>query len=422
LSPETTSQTPGSDNRATGGFPIEPLPPGAKAAVGAAVLVAVLAAAFNLRLAIVAVGPVIDEIQSDTGMSSAATSLLVALPTACLGVFAFAGAALVRRFGASPLIATALLLLTVATLARAAAPTPALLIVATLPIGIAIAMVGVALPGVVKHLYSARGGATTGFYVASMHLAGALIAITIVPLAELVGGWRWAFALTAIPAAMALVIWRRAGTAEDSADRNTPTLSTLRPSAEGILLAVIFGLQAMVFAGMITWIAAIYIDAGWPQAQAALATATIPLLTIPAALIVPRLSDGHDRRYWICSVALVMAVGTALIGFTPTSAPVLWFLILGLGAGAIFPLLMALPLDIRGTPAAVTDLVAWMLGLGYLMGASSPLLIGVLRDATGGFVIPVGAGLTGAGILCALLVLFVPKSDVRRGGMATNSR
>ena len=154
----------------------------------------------------------------------------------------------------------------------------------------------------------------------------------------------------------------------------------------------------------------------------ALATATIPLLTIPAALIVPRLSDGHDRRYWICSVALVMAVGTALIGFTPTSAPVLWFLILGLGAGAIFPLLMALPLDIRGTPAAVTDLVAWMLGLGYLMGASSPLLIGVLRDATGGFVIPVGAGLTGAGILCALLVLFVPKSDVRRGGMATNSR
>ncbi len=81
LSPETTSQTPGADNRATGGFPCEPMPPGAKAAVGAAVLVAVLAAAFNLRLAIVAVGPVIDEIQSDTGMSSAATTPLVSLPS-----------------------------------------------------------------------------------------------------------------------------------------------------------------------------------------------------------------------------------------------------------------------------------------------------------------------------------------------------
>jgi len=371
--------------------------------------VAVIAAAFNLRVAVVAVGPVIDDIQSDTGMSSAAASLLVALPTACFGVFAFSGAMLVRRFGASRLIAASLLLLTVATLARAAAPTPALLIAATLPIGIAIAMVGVALPGVIKHYYAARGGATTGLYVASLHLGGGLIALAIVPLAELAGGWRWAFALTAIPAAMALVIWLRAGASGGSAERNAPTLRILRPPQDGVLLGVLFGLEAMVFAGMITWISTIYTEAGWAPAEAALATATIPLLTVPAALIVPRLSDGHDRRYWIMVVALVMALGTALIGFTPTSAPVLWLLIIGLGAGSIFPLFMSLPLDLRASPGAVTDLAAWMLGLGYLIAATSPLIVGVLRDSTGGFEIPVGVVLTSAAILCAALVLLLPK-------------
>jgi CP family cyanate transporter-like MFS transporter len=409
LRDQTTNEAPGSDSEPARAYPTAPLLPGAKVAIGAAVLVAVLAAAANLRVAVVAVGPVIDDIQSDTGMSSAAASLLVALPTACLGVFAFAGAALVRRFGASRLIAASLLLLAAATLARAAAPTPALLIAATLPIGIAIAMVGVSLPGVIKHHYPARGGATTGLYVASMHVGGALIAIAIVPLSELLGGWRWAFALTAIPAAIGLAIWHRTRTPDAPTDHDAPAVNTLRPPRGGILLGVIFGLQAMVFTGMITWIAAIYIDAGWPPAQAALATASIPLFTILAALVVPRLSDGHDRRYWIFGVALIMGVGTALIGFTPTSAAVLWLLVLGLGLGAIFPLLMALPLDLRETPGAVTDLVAWMLGLGYVMGASSPLLIGALRDSTDGFEIPVGAAMTGAGILCALLVLLIPK-------------
>jgi len=378
-------------------------------AAGGAVLFAVIAAAFNLRLAVVGVGPVIDEIQADTGMSSAAASLLVALPFACLGIFAFVGAALVRRFGASPLIAGSLVLLTLAAVLRAAMPTPVLLIAATLPIGIAIAMIGVALPGVVKHHYSTRGGAITGAYVASMNLAGALIAVTIVPLAELVDGWRWAFALSAIPGAMALVIWHRAGTATDPGDRDAPMLSGLRPPQDGIRLGLIFGLQAMIFAGLITWIAAVYVDAGWDPAQAGIATAAIPMLTVPAALIIPRLSDGHDRRYWVASVALIMAVGTALIGFTPTSAAPIWLLVVGVGAGSVFPLLMALPLDLRGTPAAVTDLVAWMLGLGYLMAGTSPLLIGVLRDATGGFEIPIGVVLTTSAVLCALLTLTLPK-------------
>ena len=370
---------------------------------------AILAVAFNLRLSVIGIGPVLAEIQADTGMSSAAASLLVAVPFACLGIFAFTGAALVRRFGASPLIAWSLLVLTVATALRAAMPTPVLLILATVPIGIAIAMVGVALPGVVKHHYSARGGTATGLYLASINVGGILVALTIVPMSELFGGWRWAFALLAIPAAMAIAVWHHAGAAADRKDHDAPTVSALRPPRTGVLLGVIFGLQGMVFAALVAWIAAIYVEAGWSEEQAALTAAVIPLVTVPAALIMPRISEGRDRRYWVLTVALIMALGTLLVGTTPTSVPILWLAILAIGSGSVFPLVMALPLDMRGTPAAVTDLAAWMVGLGYLMSGASPLLIGALRDATGSFTLPVAGVLTAAGVLCGLLALAVPK-------------
>jgi CP family cyanate transporter-like MFS transporter len=176
------------------------------------------------------------------------------------------------------------------------------------------------------------------------------------------------------------------------------------------LLAAIFGMQSMVFTGMIAWIAALYIEAGWSPAQAAITTAAIPALTIPVALTVPRLSDGRDRRLWILAAGLIMAVGTLGVGLTPTSLPVLWLLLLGVGSGALFPLTLSLPLDLRSTPAAVTDLSAWMLGLGYFLSATSPLIIGALRDATGSFELPVGGVLTAASLGCGLLVLALPRA------------
>lgn len=81
-----------------------------------------------------------------------------------------------------------LLVLAAATALRAAMPTPLLLIVATLPIVVVIALISVALPGAVKHRYSARSGTTTGFYASAINVGGVLAALTIVPISTLVGG------------------------------------------------------------------------------------------------------------------------------------------------------------------------------------------------------------------------------------------
>jgi CP family cyanate transporter-like MFS transporter len=63
----------------------------------------------------------------------------------------------------------------------------------------------------------------------------------------------------------------------------------------------------------------------------------------------------------------------------------LWAVLLGLAVGPLFPLTMTLPLDVAAEPAAVASLAAMMLGVGYTLSAASPLLLGVVRDAAGGF-------------------------------------
>jgi CP family cyanate transporter-like MFS transporter len=155
-----------------------------------------------------------------------------------------------------------------------------------------------------------------------------------------------------------------------------------------VLLGVLFGTQSICFSATITWVAALYQDAGWDRGDAALATAVIPLTTVIVALTIPRLSDSGGRMAWLSVTAATMAVGLFGMALWPESGGLFWVLLFGLGNGAIFPLLLTLPLDLRSRPSEVVTLTAWMQGIGYALTAVGPPLAGGLRDATGGFRTP----------------------------------
>lgn len=204
-----------------------------------------------------------------------------------------------------------------------------------------------ALPGVVKRHHPGRPGATTGAYVAALSLGAAAAAALVVPLAGALGGWRWAFALLAAPTALALSPWLRRephldefaapGPSRGRLDGADPERATPALAWKiALLLAVIFGLQSIGFSSMISGVATRYRDVGWSRSGAALATAIIPLLTVPAALIIPRLSDGSDRRKRILLSSVTMAVGTLGIALAPKTLPWLWLTAFGIGSGAIF--------------------------------------------------------------------------------------
>jgi CP family cyanate transporter-like MFS transporter len=385
-------------------------------------LLGILAAALTLRIGILVVGPVIEQIRADTGMSSAAAGLLATVPFLCMGLFSFAGVTLVGRFGPRRLITAALTLLCVGLVVRAVMPSAPLIILMTIPVGVGIALAGLALPAVVNEHFPRRAGAATGAYVAALSVGGAAAALATVPLADALGGWRWPFALAAVPTAIALPLWlmmprtHREGSTPDPR-RAGGRARHLMPPRTGLLLAGIFGFQSMCFAAMVSWVAAIYHDAGWSETAAAAATAAIPVVTIPAALLIPALSDGRDRRWWIFGSGVVMTVGMMGIAFAPLAAPWLWLAAFSFGAGALFPLSLTLPIDLRDDAVAVTRLTGWMLGLGYLLSALGPVIVGALRDITGGFTVAV-AVVGGLGALSGLLGLAPELRGKRRSVVA----
>jgi CP family cyanate transporter-like MFS transporter len=375
-------------------------------------LIAALVAAFNLRLGIAAPGPIIDTIRADTGMSSSVAGVLIMIPFACMGLFAFAGPPLIRRSSTYRIILLSLVLILVGTLARAVAPSPLTLIAATIPIGTGIALAAVTLPVFVKQHFVRHSGAVTGAYVSSLSLGVLVIAIAIDPLAEALGGWREAFAISAVPALIAIVVWiavdrvTRIGRAPRAASEQdlTPLPRTLRPGRAELLSATVFGLQSMCYAAMVGWVAVIYLEVGWSPAAAGLTTASLGLFVIPGSLIFPSLSQGRDRRPWLAASVAVMALGLLGVAVAPEAAPLLWLAAFGIGGGASFALQLAYPIDLRETREGVARLTAWMLGVGYLVSALGPILTGLLRDLTGGFVVPmcILSGLGMIGVLAAL--------------------
>jgi CP family cyanate transporter-like MFS transporter len=62
-----------------------------------------------------------------------------------------------------------------------------------------------------------------------------------------------------------------------------------------------------------------------------------------------------------------------------------WIAILGLALGAVFPLVLTLPLDVTDDPGQVGSVAALMLFGGYILSSLGPFILGAARDVTGDF-------------------------------------
>ena len=102
-------------------------------------IAAVCLVAANMRPAITALGPLLDQIGDDTGMTASALGVLAAVPLVAWAIFSPMSLGLSRRFGQTRVLLVSLLVLLVGTLVRSL-PGP----VVSLWIGYAIIGIGIA--------------------------------------------------------------------------------------------------------------------------------------------------------------------------------------------------------------------------------------------------------------------------------------
>jgi MFS transporter, CP family, cyanate transporter len=346
---------------------------------------ALFLASLALRPQIIGVGPLVPAIQDDLGISHTLAGLLGTIPVLCMGLFAPAAAYVAGAIGPRLAIGLSAVLVAAGGLLRVSVADAAVLIALTLPIGLGIAIAGTLMPAAVKGRLAHRPAFGTGIYASGIQLGAALSAALAVPLAHLHGGWRFALGTFSVAAALSAGAWLALG-GRDERERvraRPPRLPLWSGTAWAVSL--VFAMIGVCFYGLSAWLPDAYVEHGWSDGRAGALLAVVQAVTVPAGLALPWFADRHgSRRLYLASAAGVQMAGLLGVQLAP-GAGWLWAVVLGLGIGTLFPLVMTLPLDLSHDPAQAGAVTGMMLGVGYSITGLAPLVLGLVRDATGSF-------------------------------------
>jgi CP family cyanate transporter-like MFS transporter len=360
-------------------------------------------AGLALRPQIVGVGPLIPSIQDDLDISHAVAGLLGTIPVLCMGVFALPAPALTRRYGSRLAIAACLALIGVFGVARAAAPGAAAVIALTFGVGLGLGFAQALMPVAVKERFSSRPAFATGIYVLGINIGSALSSALAVPIADAAGGWRWSLAVFSGVTVALVAAWGWLTRAEPPHRR--PDVAHVRlPWRNGLAwtLVAIFGSMACLFYGLNSWLPDAYVERGWSEGKAGALLAVLNIAALVTTIIVPSLADRRgSRRAYLVVFSALLAVSCGGFAAAPGGAWA-WATIAGLCTGAMFPLVMTLPVDVGRRPAEVGAVAGMMLGVGYTIGAVAPLALGAARDLTGSYTTTLWLVAASGGVLFAL--------------------
>jgi CP family cyanate transporter-like MFS transporter len=376
-------------------------------------LAGILLVAANLRASITTVGPVIAEVQHELHLASVAASVLVSLPLVAFAAISPLAPPLARRLGIEPALAAALGLLAVGVALRSA-PGQLWLWVGTALLGVAIAVLNVVLPALVKRDFPGRIGQITGAYSSVQAIFAALAAGVAVPLAGPgESGWRLSFGVWAGLALIALAVLlpqtRRAASPVvepelGAARTHAPGAGYRSPwrTALGWQVTVFMGLQSVTFYVLVTWLPSIERAGGVPAAAAGIHQLLFNALGIAGSLTSAALIPRRGGQRLIATVApFVYALAITGLLVLPR-AGALWACLAGAAGGSMIVLALSLfGLRTRHHAQAAT-LSGMAQSLGYLFAAAGPVAIGAIHDATGlwtpALVILIVIGLTLVGV------------------------
>src|SRR5690554_789323 len=138
-------------------------------------LVGILFVAINLRPALSSIGPLIDFIRQDLGLSETLLGLLTTLPLVAFGVVSTITPLFTKRFGIGNTLTGALILLTSGIVIRSLGGIFPLYL-GTILLGIAIAFGNVLIPALIKRNFPHKAGVVTSLYSGIMSLGAAVAA------------------------------------------------------------------------------------------------------------------------------------------------------------------------------------------------------------------------------------------------------
>ncbi|PKC41097.1 major facilitator transporter [Pantoea ananatis 15320] len=346
-------------------------------------IAALILAGLNMRPLMTSVSPLLEQLRESIGLSSLAASLLPAIPMMMMGAIALVSAPLLQRIPLRRLLCSGLALLVLALASRFFIAQGAWLVWSTVPGGIGIGIVQMAMPGLIRQRFTQRSAMITGLWAAAL-MGGGGLGAALTPWISAHLGWQGALSSWSVPALLAVMLWWRIPAASPSRQTSAVMPSVWR-NTRAWTLALSFGLVNGGYAICVAWLPDFYHQQGWSAQAGGGLLGVMIACQVAGALVFPLLVRGADRRPLLLLTLALQLCGLTGLLVAPLYPAWLWAGIAGVGLGGAFPLALVLALDHLAHPQAGARLVAFMQGVGFIIAGSMPFLAGQLHELTGHF-------------------------------------
>lgn len=351
--------------------------------------IAIFFVSLNLRPSVTSVGPLLDTIATDLGVSSTQMSLLTSIPVFCMGLFAPLAVPLQKKMGYRHAINLLMVLIGMATAARLVFASYAGLLVTSFLTGFAIAIISPMINAYIKERFGDKMAPVIGVYSFAIGTGASLSAGFTGIFYKMANSWAIALAIWGLLAIFALVTWTLAveNTPEKQQEEVEEQARNPWKSKLAWIIMLYFGLQTSLFFSLTTWLVSMAIEQGMTLLTAGSVLTAMSLVQLVGNIVIPSLLNKYPSRIaWLYGLIVFGMMG-ALVLFIESSWSI-WVgaIILGASLSGLFPIGLLLPLDEARNHREANEWSSMVLSGGFMMSAIAPLVIGFVFDGTGSHV------------------------------------
>ena len=271
--------------------------------------------------------------------------------------------------------------------------------------GIGIAIIGPLLSGFIKKTFP-NPSSIVGVYSLAVAIGAAFGAGFSIPLTNAFKSWQTSVASWSLLALVAIFFWLkpRKEKSEDiiiESNNEEIDLKSVLKSKQAWLLTSFFAILACMFYCITTWLPSIVHDMGYSKQTSGMVLTLFSIVQMPVSFLIPILVSRCKKRVILlvgCSSMELIGLITLLLSVSPWISSIF----LGIGAGGLFSLGLALPIDEASSTKEANILAAMTQSVGYIFAALGPILIGFVRDFSKSFT-PSIIGM----IVCVIIMILI---------------
>lgn len=343
----------------------------------------ILLVAANLRLSLTAITPLFGQIQRTLGIGETYLSLTIMVPLVLFAITPIVVKYLLQKYNFNNVMTGALVLLILATIIRPSGK--ASLLFGSALIGLAIAILNVVLPLMVRAKFKDNIQRITGYYSLTTSVVTA-VGLLVAPILANWLGWQITLQTFVIPAILALWLWLiiKPNNANEQYIEITPTRTMANPKIRVDrkleFLIVFTALQSFIFYGLNTWLPTIFESTGASEAISGLLMSILQLSGILATIIFLILRKAKHNLY-LAGILFVFG-GYALFQHGLV-LNMIAAVTLGISTSIVFTLSLLFIANSSADLAEVTTNSSITMTFGYLFASLAPLSLNYVHQLFG---------------------------------------